>query len=608
MLRLVAYAPNGVERFAVDRDLIVIGSSEDCDVRLCHPGVYAEHARLRTVGDSLVIEDLGTRKGILVNGKRTKEASLQVLDEIRLGTIALLLEDVLPSPSAEPGITPPSDAKPMLDAGGLLGHLAQVSQWVLSDSSTPVTLESLMLALLKDLGGGVLFLFQGERDERGIKFVVASDARWLGRGEELLEQVYKHLPKSEEPTARATAFNGRLLDSDAWIGWRLVSAVNRPYLMVVGLPGLHSDDLPEAAVMPSEEATLAALSTLTDQLILGLVHHVGQFEPIIFGLGEGADDLTLAPGLVAGESEVMQKVLEQLRAAIDPVSQVLLRGEAGVSKQLLAETLHLSGPFSDGPFVVASCRGTTPKQVEADLFGAEVQGKRGIVRREGKLEAADGGTLYLTDVEHLPLHLQDRLVRFLRSGEVEPVDSLSSRQAGLRLICSSAKPLAPLVSRDSFRIDLAYRLGQVTIDVPPLRERREDLPLLIQAAVNRCCHQMRKRVQGITVKALEALTAYNYPGNLPELENIVRHLVQNCPAGRPIQPQMLPEEVRLAKIPRERPAPDAELNLDKLVADCERAAILEALHRTGGNKSAAARALHLSRNGLALKMGRLGLD
>ena len=145
------------------------------------------------------------------------------------------------------------------------------------------------------------------------------------------------------------------------------------------------------------------------------------------------------------------------------------------------------------------------------------------------------------------------------------------------------------------------------VDVPALRDRREDLPLLIQATVNRCCHQTHKRIQGITVQALEALAIYDYPGNLPELENIIRRLVYLCPSGRPIDEKMLPDAVRLQKLKGPRPETRSDLDLDTLVSDCERAAIREALHRSHGNKSEAARLLGLSRNGLSMKINRLGL-
>ncbi len=602
MLRLVAYAPNGVERFAIDRTEMLIGSGDGCNIRLPYAGVGANHARLSTADGAVRIEDLGSRKGLIVNGERVRQARLQVLDEIRLGSIALLLEDAVQEerPAAEPAAEP-AVTEPTITPSRMLEHLAKVSEWVLSDSTSSTTLESLILELLTDFGGGVLFLFQGDADKRGIKFVVASDARWLAHGAELLKQLTESATETGEITVAAggvTASKVGALDGQpAWIAYRPVRALERSYQFVLALPRFR----------PDRWSPLPALRTLADQLILGLVHHVGQYEPILFGSPQRAD-LTLAPGLTAGESQSMKRVLDQLRSLVDQPIHVLLRGEPGTSKELLARSLHLSGSRRDGPFVVAAAGGVKTSQLEADLFGAEIPGKSEPLVREGKLLEADGGILYLEDVEQLPLPLQDRLVRFLRSGEVEPVDSLRSRRVDVLLVATSSDPLESWAARDKFRIDLAYRLSQFAIDVPPLRQRREDLPLLIQAALNRACHQIGKRVQGITVQALEALAFHDYPGNLPELENIVRRLVLLCPAGQPIDQSMLPEEVRLSKIKGPRPEGDSELNLEKLVGECERAAIREALRRSDGNKSEAARQLGLSRNGLAMKMTRLGLQ
>ena len=599
MFRLVAYAPNGVKRFALDRSDMQIGSSDDCDIRLPFAGVAAEHARLELRRGRVQVYDLGSRKGVLVNGERVKRASLQVLDEIRLGSIALLLEEVVQEADEATGQLPQEPPpQPVMTPQRMLEHLAQVSAWVLADRASSTTLESLIIELLLDFGGGVLFLFQGE--QMGIKFVVSSEARWLRNGEELLRQT---LPlKDDQSMLEATEkglwqMDGQLDKEDAWLACRTFQALERPYLFVLALPRFR----------PLDWSPLAALATLADQLILGLVHHVGQYEPILFGGRQQSAELALAPGLVAGESKAMRDALDQLRTAIDQPIHVLLRGEPGVSKELLARSLHLSGRRRDKPFVVAGCRGASNAQVEADLFGAEVSGRSGPLIREGKLLAADGGTLYLEDIEHLPLALQDRLVRFIRSGNVEPADSQRIDTVDVRLVASCRLPLEEEAARDRFRIDLAYRLSQFVVDVPALRARREDLPLLIQATVNRCCHETNKRIQGITVQALEALAVYDYPGNLPELENIVRRLVYLCPSGRPINESMLPEAVRLSKVKGLRPQVSSELNLERLVGDCERAAIREAMQRSHGNKSAAARLLGLSRNGLTMKMQRHGL-
>ena len=601
MYRLVAYAHNGVRRYNLDRGEMILGSDQGCDIVLPFAGVGHTHARVKTAGDLVTIEDLGSRRGTLVNGEKVKSIGLQPLDEIRLGSIALLLEDLQPEVQRAPEVPrEPEVREPTISAAKMLQHLARVSRWVLADSSSSTALESLVLEVLEDFAGGVLILFQGEPDKLGIKFVIATDALWLGRGDEVLQQVLGAIRETGGSAAEEiSAVCGRLDAKPAWLAYRSLQALERQYLFVGAFP----------VYRPSEAwSPLAGLRTLADQLILGLVHHVGQYEPILFSRPrEQQRELTLEPGLVVGESKAIKRTLEELRAAVDLDVPVLLRGEPGVAKELLARSLHLSGSRSRQPFLIGSCLGASVNQIEADLFGAEVPGRHEPVEREGKLLLADRGTLYLENVDLLPLRLQDRLVRFLRSGEVEPVDSLRSRKVDVRLIASSQAPLEHGAARDLFRIDLAYRLSQFVVEVPPLRERREDLPLLIQAAINRCCHQTGKRVQGITVKAMEALTTHDYPGNLAELESIVRRLVYLCPKGRPIDDSHLPEEIRLSKVKGPRPQAESELNLDRLIEACERAAIREALQRADGNKSEAARLLGLSRNGLAMKMTRLAL-
>lgn len=602
MLRLVAYAPDGVLRFPVRRHELVIGSEEACDVHLPYTGVAQRHARLSYDGTEIRIEDLGSRRGVLVDGKRVKESALELLDEIRLGGVTLLVEDVVPeeqTAGSEPVEEPPAPPDPAdMTAERMLDHTARLSEWVLADVESRTTSETLLEEVLHGFGGGVLLLLQGEPEKpsrAGTKLLVATETSWLALGEELVDQVEKRSPDGVPP--EGLSFTGPFDDGEAWICAHAYRAVARSYVLLVALPRFS----------PESWSPLSAFKTLGDLVILGLVHHVGSYEPILPGQGSQTD-LILDPAVVVGPSETMNRMLEELKSAVDLGVHLLLRGEPGTGKELLARSVHQSGPRRSRPFISASCGGAKPMQIEADLFGAEVPGREGPVRREGKISLADGGTLFLDEVERLPMELQARLVRFLRSGEVEPAGSREVRRVDVRLIAAGRGPLEPLAARDLFRVDLAYRLSRLVVDVPPLRERREDLPLLIQSAINRFCHETGKRMQGITVKAMSALLSFHYPGNLEELDNIIRQIVYRSRSGQPIDLGDLPDEVRLAKVQAgSRVDATSDLDLERLVATAETAAIREALRRTHGNKSQAARTLGLSRNGLMMKMERYGL-
>lgn len=598
MYRLVAYAKNGVQRFPIASANLVLGSLPECDIYLPFTGVAKHHARITKNKSGLRIEDLGSRRGVLVNGERVQEATLEVLDEIRLGTITLLIEDIAPEMPLQDlrEDASPSAVAPVITPEGMTRHLAAISKWVRADTESHVTLESLIKSVLMDFGGGVLFLCHGGAgDNPGIKFVATTTTRWLTTAVDLLDQV-KDQPGNPE-VGGSCWFLGEFDGQPSSVFFTSLSAMERSYSVVAALPRF----------VECEWSALPGFEAMSDLLIQGLVHHVGRYEPILPGQG-ARPDLSLAPGLILGESDAMRAVVERMQSIADPEVQVLLRGETGSGRELLARTLHLSSPRSEGPFITVHCEGTSAIQIEADLFGAEVAGREGPLRREGKIALANHGTLLLEEPQNLSMDLQARLVRFLRSGQVEGPDGGISAEADVRVLASSRESLDACAAQDRFRVDLAYRLSQFTIEVPALRNRREDLPLLIQGYINRFCHETGKRVSGITVKTMAALTRYDFPGNLRELENLARQMVYLCESGQPVDVHLLPEEVRVAgtgAVPRI--SESSELTLERLVASCEAAAIREALRRSHTNKSESARLLGISRNGLAMKMKRYGI-
>jgi transcriptional regulator with AAA-type ATPase domain len=556
------------------------------------PGIAEHHARLERDADAVLIENLCADGSILVNGESTDAARLQVLDEIRLGRITLLLEDRRPEPdlqgSGDPA-PPALDVRPRPSRQLLLERLSMLSDWVLNDAQSSDSLESPLRTLLEDFGGGACFLFHGEGRPLAVRLAVVTDPRWLAAGEKLFEAASRQAQPNRSMGHVECTVDG----VPRWVCYRASSALDRRYLALFAFDHFQPQDwTPEIG-----------LGVIADLIVLGLVHHVGRYEPILPGRA-GQRGMTLAPGFIVGPAAATELLLSRLRSAVDAACHVLVQGEEGSGRELVARTLHLSGSRRDGPFVVASCDGADLKTVEADLFGAEVAGRKEPLRRDGKLLLASQGTLYLDSVDALPLELQARLVRVLRSGELEGPSDGELHRVDLRIVASSRVSLPSLVTHGHCRADLAHRLGQLTIDVPPLRERMEDLPILVQTYVNRFSHETGKRVRGITMQALAALARYPFPGNLRELENAVRQMVYLSIDQVPMDVDLMPAEIRDAGLAEPRAEASSELELSSLVASVERAAIKEALRRTSGNKAHAARLLGLSRNGLAQKMSR----
>jgi transcriptional regulator with AAA-type ATPase domain len=594
MLQLVAYLPNEVQRFPLSRRLLTLGSSSDCDIRLPFPGIAGHHARLERDADSVLLHNLCGDGSILVNGESTDAARLQVLDEIRLGRVTLLLEDRRPDPPVGLGVPPDAaqDARPRPSRQLLLERLSMLSDWVLNDAQSADSLESVLRTLLQDFGGGACYLFHGERRPLAVHLAVVTGPRWLAAGEKLFEAA----SGQAQPNRSIGHVECDLDGTTCWVCYRASSALDRRYLALFAFDRFQ----------PRDWSPEIGLAVIADLVVLGLVHHVGRYEPILPGHA-GQRGLTLAPGLIVGPSAAAGALMDRLRAAVDAACHVLVLGEEGSGRELVARTLHLSGPRRDGPFVVASCDGADPKAVEADLFGVEVAGKKQPLRRDGKVLLAAQGTLYLDSADALPLDLQARLVRVLRSGELEGPAGGERHPVDPRIVASSRTSLLDLVAHGRFRADLAHRLGQLTLQVPPLRERMEDLPILVQTYVNRFSHETGKRVRGITMHALATLARYPFPGNLRELENAVRQMVYLARDQSPMDVDLMPAEIRDAGLVEPRVDEGSQLELSSLVAGVERAAIHEALRRTSGNKAHAARLLGLSRNGLAQKMSRYHL-
>jgi len=313
---------------------------------------------------------------------------------------------------------------------------------------------------------------------------------------------------------------------------------------------------------------------------------------------------------IVGESPALRKALAQVETVAAANSTVLLLGETGTGKELFARAIHNLSPRRERTFVKVNCAAIPAGLLESELFGHERGAFTGaITQKIGRFELADNGTLFLDEVADIPLELQPKLLRVLQEQEFERLGSARTIHADVRLVAATNRDLAPLVAERAFRSDLYYRLNVFPIQVPPLRERAGDIPLLVRYFVQKFSRRLNKPVQYIPVEAMDALTSYPWPGNVRELENLIERAVLLSP-GHELRVPMA--ELR-ADTAAPRPLPPGAIPLEDSLStleDAERQHILRALRRTrwviGGPKGAAS-ILGLKRTTLQARMRKLGI-
>jgi len=283
-------------------------------------------------------------------------------------------------------------------------------------------------------------------------------------------------------------------------------------------------------------------------------------------------------------------------------STVLIQGPSGSGKELFAKAIHHLSPRAEGPFVAVNCGALPDSLLESELFGYVKGAFTGADRdKPGRFAAAEDGTLFLDEIGDLSLAMQVKLLRVLQEREYEPLGTTKPHRADVRVIAASNRDLTELVKNKSFRSDLFYRINVVKIELPPLVQRREDIPLLIDHFVRRFNARRGREISGVSDAVMDILMRHDFPGNVRELENIVEHAFVLCKSGA-IQPEHLPAELQA----QARQRPDNKADAQPL-SSAEAAALREALDRFGGNKLQAARNLGISRTTLWRKLRKHGI-
>jgi two-component system nitrogen regulation response regulator NtrX len=301
---------------------------------------------------------------------------------------------------------------------------------------------------------------------------------------------------------------------------------------------------------------------------------------------------------ILGESAVMRKLKEQIAVAAPTNGWVLITGENGTGKELVAKQIHVRSLRSEGPFVDVNCAAIPEELIESELFGHERGAFTGaIAQKRGKFELADAGTIFLDEIADMSLRTQAKILRILQEHKFERVGGTDTIEVDVRVIAATNKNLEKMIQEGVFREDLYYRLNVIPFHVPALRERREDIPVLAKAFAEEFCRESGTRGKAFSARALNELQAYGWPGNVRELRNLTERLVLMTSGAR-IRPQDLPTEIRSGV-----QADDHQgASLDEARKSFERSFLLERLAENGWNISRTAETIGIARESLSRKM------
>ena len=321
---------------------------------------------------------------------------------------------------------------------------------------------------------------------------------------------------------------------------------------------------------------------------------------------------------IVGKSAVLRRVLKQVATVAPTDSTVLIYGDTGTGKELVARAIHNLSSRQSNSFVKLNCAAIPTGLLESELFGHEKGAFTGaIAQRIGRFELANRGTVFLDEVGEIPLELQPKLLRVLQEREFERLGSTRTLTTDARLIAATNRDLASMVEEQKFRSDLFYRLNVFPVRVPPLRERPEDIPLLVRHFVEQCARRMNKKIETISTETLKQMRRYHWPGNIRELQNVIERAVilsvgpvLNVPLSE-LQLRPLPVAVDGDGSPDSKPESRARKDIRNLLEDTERKHILSVLAQTNwvvAGPNGAAEQLGLKRSTLQLRMRKLGLS
>jgi Nif-specific regulatory protein len=605
--KLVAIAgPLKGSVFPLVQPQFIIGRERSSALWIEDHAVSRQHCVIQSEGDQFKIVDLGSLNGIRVNNLRYKEHFLEYGDEIEIGQSLFRF-----FPGEEPEELPEAElvvlGSTILLRDGTpdprrMARELEILHKISLSLSTIVDLEALERRLLE-------LIFEAVPAERGAIVLHGKGSEGVGSSFS-----WDKRPGRHEPMRVSGAVINRVLRGGAGVMTNEVrktlgedrTLCESGVCCLLAVPLTAFENTLGLIYLDSSEATASFeedhLSLLTGIAsiaapALDYLRHVKQSENHQLETG-----INIEHSMV-GQSPVMRRVYEFIAKLAPTDSTVLICGESGTGKELVARAIHRNSPRAHKPFLAINCAALTETLLESELFGHEKGAFTGAVaQKKGKLEEADGGSVFLDEVGELAATLQAKLLRVLQEREFDRVGGTRPVKTDIRLIAATNRDLAEMVQREAFRQDLYYRLNVISLTMPPLRERREDIVPLAEYFVQKHAKRVKRLITGISETALAFLRSYDWPGNVRELENAIERAIV-LGSSETILPENLPECVTDASEPASPPG----AGFQDLLRESKKRLILRALEQAGGKYTEAAKVLGMHPNNLHRLMRTLNL-
>jgi transcriptional regulator with GAF, ATPase, and Fis domain len=617
----------------LEKDPILVGRSHETDIPVMDLRASRKHCRVERHGNQYLLIDLGSQNGTRLNGHLVDRAALKPGDEIGVGEARLWFEQAPPPDGPDPKDTMVPGMGGTSAGQDRLQRLQRVAQALNSELHLDRLLEIVVDHLVEISGA-----------ERGFLVLAGEGGRPEARVARNFEQedvdsperafstsIVNKVMASGEPILTANAVeDARFADNLSLNAIRARSVMCLPFRVrgkamgalyvdnrlqkgafgqaelstLVSLVDLAAAAIERARLFDLNERKAKELEDLNRRLEIKVEHQEKELTEVRDRLRTVGQPEGSYPQII-GRSPAMVQVLKLLDKIVPTEEPVLITGESGTGKELIARAIHSKGPRAKRPFLTENCAALPDTLLESELFGHVRGAFTGADRdKKGLFELADTGTLFLDEIADMSPDMQKKLLRALQEGEIRPVGGKAVKKVDVRIVSASNKELERLVRAGEFREDLYYRLKVLTIRLPPLRSRKEDVPALVEHFL--ALHAgPKRRAKRLGPGVMDSLVAHDWPGNIRELENEVKRMV--ALGEEEITVEVVSEPVRRGARRLEDPDEGPVQNLIELVETAERREIQKALRLAEGNKTRAADLLGISRFTLQRKLEKYGM-